>query len=290
MADDKATAEALYCPECDYDLRGLDSGRCPECGAAFDLDELRRPQIPWSQRREIGRFRAYWRTVWMVMFRNARFCREMCRPVSWSDAQRFRWVTVLHVYVGLAILTVPIGRILSFEWFDDPDLDAWLGPVWPVVLGHVLFLLWLGAVTGVQSYWFHPRGMDNRRQSRATALSYCACAPLASMPITAALFGYGLVAHVDGAYWSFPGIPVTIRDLQNTPLPFVLGYALAAVQLVGWWFMQIQMARRTVRPSGLGLLAFAVATPVCWLLLAALIFVGIPVVVGYVILIATSLG
>lgn len=41
---------ALPCPLCGYDLRGLTSGRCPECGHAFDPAELRA-----AQRREADR-------------------------------------------------------------------------------------------------------------------------------------------------------------------------------------------------------------------------------------------
>lgn len=41
MRDD-ATDAALTCPLCGYDLRGLPKHRCPECGHAFDPDELRR--------------------------------------------------------------------------------------------------------------------------------------------------------------------------------------------------------------------------------------------------------
>ena len=38
-----APAEALQCPLCDYDLRGLVEPRCPECGYAFDWADLRDP-------------------------------------------------------------------------------------------------------------------------------------------------------------------------------------------------------------------------------------------------------
>ena len=36
-----ATDDSLNCPLCDYDLRGLPANRCPECGYAFDPEELR---------------------------------------------------------------------------------------------------------------------------------------------------------------------------------------------------------------------------------------------------------
>ena len=295
MTDDQATTDELFCPKCDYSLRGLgaDTDSCPECGETFTLAELRQPQIPWSHRREIGRCRAYWRTVWMVMFRNRRFCREVCRPVSWSDARRFRWVTILHVYVGLTILTMSIGRIRRFEWFDDYEFNEWLGPIWPLVIGHVLLLLWLTAVTGMQSYWCHPRQLDARRQSRAVALSYYACAPLAWMPWTAALLGYAFVTYLNSTYriyWQFPEFRIAAADLLRTPLPLALGYALASLQVVSWWLVQTQIVSRAARRSGVGLLAFAAAIPACWLLLAALIFVGIPLVVGYTIIVISSLA
>jgi hypothetical protein len=35
-----AGVDALLCPSCGYNLAGLREARCPECGAAFTLDEL----------------------------------------------------------------------------------------------------------------------------------------------------------------------------------------------------------------------------------------------------------
>src|SRR5947207_2344425 len=37
------TEEAIHCPLCDYDLRGLIEPRCPECGYRFDWKDLRDP-------------------------------------------------------------------------------------------------------------------------------------------------------------------------------------------------------------------------------------------------------
>jgi hypothetical protein len=40
---------ALSCPTCGYNLTGLSTARCPECGSTFTLDELVRRQPPRDQ-------------------------------------------------------------------------------------------------------------------------------------------------------------------------------------------------------------------------------------------------
>lgn len=42
MNNDTQHSPAVRCPHCDYQLTGLTESRCPECGKAFDLSELRR--------------------------------------------------------------------------------------------------------------------------------------------------------------------------------------------------------------------------------------------------------
>src|SRR2546429_4558238 len=84
----------LICPECGYDLRAIDSGRCPECGTPFDRATATRSTIPWANRQTIGRVRGYWRTVWLATARARELSVEVTRPVSWREAQRFRLITV----------------------------------------------------------------------------------------------------------------------------------------------------------------------------------------------------
>ncbi|MEK7756598.1 MAG: hypothetical protein AAB385_05250, partial [Planctomycetota bacterium] len=114
----------LFCQACGYNLRGLTGNRCPECGGSLDGVRSLVPQIPWMYRKEIGWFRAYWRTVWFVMVRQARFCDEMARPVSFRDSQLFRWMTVLLVSIPSALPPVvsyltlkarPFGGELTFQ-------------------------------------------------------------------------------------------------------------------------------------------------------------------------------
>src|SRR3954454_2037665 len=96
----------LICPECGYDLRAIDSGRCPECGTPFDRATATRSTIPWANRQTIGRVRGYWRTAWIATFRPRMLGKECARPVALRDAERFRWMTVLI----LLITWVPIAE------------------------------------------------------------------------------------------------------------------------------------------------------------------------------------
>lgn len=64
-ADD---APELICPHCAYNLRGLPTNRCPECGETFDVAEIRarqsdqpRDAIPWDHRRSIITFFKTWK-------------------------------------------------------------------------------------------------------------------------------------------------------------------------------------------------------------------------------------
>src|SRR3954452_7751839 len=85
----------LFCPDCGYDLRGIASERCPECGWVIDRTLLGASAIPWVGRERIGRWRAYWRTVWMATFSNKRLAMESVRPIEWRDARRFATITML---------------------------------------------------------------------------------------------------------------------------------------------------------------------------------------------------
>ncbi len=178
-ADAAPLPVGILCPDCGYDLRGSTSERCPECG--FLLEPLRtgESQIPWSHRAQLGWFKAYWKTVWLVTARPKRFCQEMARPVSYADSQSFRWVTAAH-----AVLTIVVGGLVPILWPErrgmSQDEDAW----WPV--GGAVFTLsvWLCLLPGLASYFFQPRRLTVEQQNRAIALSYYAWAPLAFMVIS----------------------------------------------------------------------------------------------------------
>ena len=129
-------ADDLFCPECGYSLRGLTSDRCPECGLKLDFIESEVSLIPWERRREIGRVRAYWQTVFQVMCRNKMFCRAGYRSVSYRDAQLFRWVSILHAYATLLLVTGVVHVLHSDLIPGMADESGWwfIGLHWACVL------------------------------------------------------------------------------------------------------------------------------------------------------------
>ena len=110
-----AADEGLFCPECGYSLRGLGGDRpegpagnvrCPECGFAVDLRTLHQSIIPWVHRHEIGRWRAYWRTVRLVSRRPRLVAGEACKPLRIEDAVGFRRITAFLVFLPLAAFSL----------------------------------------------------------------------------------------------------------------------------------------------------------------------------------------
>ena len=195
-----ATATAptvdLFCPGCGYSLRGITSERCPECGLAIDRSSLAVSQIPWAHRRRVGRVRAYWRTVWFCTFYRNRLAGEIARPVSYSDAQRFRWLTVslmiLPAVLAWPFVPQPAVKELCQDMLLPEPLVPYLLPL--MLLGCTISLL---AITGIPSYFFHPGRLSIPQQNRAIALSYYTCAPLAlTIALVYASIGLSFVASM----------------------------------------------------------------------------------------------
>lgn len=261
----------VICPECGYDLRGLTSARCPECGDDVTHLRSRRTQIPWSYRRGIGRMRAYWSTVWLVVRRPSRLASEINCDVSYRDAQRFRWVTLAHAYgtvvIGSAILCTV--AVLSGSGFDETA--GW-------AVGGVLIstLLFLALLPGVGSYFFQPRNLTVAQQNAAIALSYYAWAPLALLPITILPFA-PLVALNQGPITSDA---VAALLLITIFIPFIIAL-LCAFR----WYRFNQVLLRKSRLASFGRLAALGGLSVVLALLVGLV----PAVVFYVAVIICTL-
>jgi hypothetical protein len=266
-------SQDIFCQDCGYNLRGLTGDRCPECGRSLEGLRSEVSKIPWVHRKEIGRFRAYWKTVWFVMFRQRQFCEEMARPVSYSDSQRFRWLTVAIAYIPL-LIAVLIAVYLDTPSPTDNDLFnlIWIGRLgfW-VHIGSILFL---AAATGIPSYFLESKSLDVQLRNRSISLSYYTCGPLALFvaPIGAALMWVNI--GLDSKIGMFAMLCAAILPL-----------ALFAI----WWLDLIHLAHRLIPDNPYRQFSVAVALPLLWLLLFVLGVGLIPFIAVYITILVFSL-
>jgi hypothetical protein len=174
----------LYCPACGYDLRQIDSARCPECGLEIDRSKLGESIIPWVHRKKLGEVRAFFRTCALVSLHPQRLAREMNVPARLPDARKFRRGVVL-----MAIL--PLGFVLMICEAGLLGTGRTFGSVFTggsLLEKSLLWLSWpclavaLYSITGAAGYFFAPKSLTIVQQNRAIAISYYACAPMAYLP------------------------------------------------------------------------------------------------------------
>lgn len=198
--------EILNCPQCGYDLRGIDSARCPECGLKIDRAAALHSLIPWTYRRANGRILTYFQTVWLMTKGVRRFRDETTRPVSHRDARRFWMVTSTLISLllvipaaaiglfgndwdkGLASLT-PSGAALGTASFNWAVLLVWDGYLPWMTGSQILGVLAIATVAmtfgnmAMLPLLLNRRSLTTTQRARAVALGHYACAPLAWWPV-----------------------------------------------------------------------------------------------------------
>ena len=296
-ADDAVLDGELFCPACGYDLQCIGSERCPECGKEVDRRTLAVSRIPWVHRREIGRVRAFWKTVWWVTSKPQDVARECARPVSLADAKRFRWTVSIVAWVPVVVAAAawrfawlaPIWREGRPPWVEPlarlvgPEL-GWgyysLVPVGSHAISLIALLLWLAVAGGVASYFFHPGALPRLRQERAVALSYYAAAPLALLPVVQVCF-VALTLFAAKTGWNF----ATLYAASEKFRIFWLGACAAtfAIALL-WWVGTLRLLRGTTQATTARLIVTGASLPGLWLLLAPLIYFFLHAVVGFILL------
>jgi len=232
----------IFCPQCSYNLHGLTSERCPECGLDIDFEGLKTSQIPWVDRRARGRLKAYLQTVQMVLFRRPKFHEEIIRPVSYLQARSFRLTTVWIVFMSVVIVSLLSylseysGRFekMTSGQFAEHGVNA------AVLLGS--FFLFLLAATSVPSYFFHSPHIPPQRKKRAVALSYYSCAPLSWIPLLALLC---IPAHFIGSSLGGRNALGMIFLTISWSLPFLIP--------LSWLIALVQLAKMTLNRSTVSL-------------------------------------
>ncbi|HEV2292602.1 MAG TPA: zinc ribbon domain-containing protein [Tepidisphaeraceae bacterium] len=283
----------LFCPACGYSLRGIDSELCPECGFKVDRSAAAVSRIPWEHRRRLGWARAYWRTMWMS---TRVVAGDVVRPVNYRDARRFQLITVLIAsfpLAALAALPLPANLFAAI----GGTLSGWpivVPPGWAIDLGlpllagvgvgalPVAIVLYLLATSGVASYFFHPPHLSVVQQNRAIALSYYACAPLVLLILPALIAWVYLGLHVYRPGWENR---VFLIDATMNLLMAIL----PVVTVLMMWFASLGMLRHATACSTARLFAMAIVLPVAWVVLAGLILVALPWVVGFAMIVVWSL-
>jgi len=255
----------LLCPECGYNLRGLVSGRCPECGSKVDLEALIAREVPWTYRLSQGRFRSYWKTVWWVMFHRERLYSEIEHPVHYGHAQRFRLTTILHICIPFFVLSL-VGAVGSILDMSNAKVDWGIilihSGAW-VVLNACLFLFLLAA-TGVPSYFFHPQQVPVEKQNRAIALSHYACAPLAWIPLIIIL---SVLLGISSNYF--------MNDLVSASLAS-FAVILPVFLPLAWFFALIHLAKDCLQRSNKSVLILGIGLWASWIGLAVSILIILP--------------
>jgi hypothetical protein len=138
-----ATAPAdsgLRCPNSEYNLTGLTENRCPECGAAFDPEELRRiltgkpePVPGWNDRGKTGVFTAFLRVCWLTWFQPSVFAQRF--PFLYDPAGAAAVWLMARVSAGLVIAAgLVVGMLL---WPPAKPLDENVS----IIVGGVAFVI-----------------------------------------------------------------------------------------------------------------------------------------------------
>jgi hypothetical protein len=166
----------------------------------------------------------------------------------------------------------------GFDVIVPWDAGAALAPVLPLAV-----LLAIVFVTGVASYWFHPRALSVVRQNRAVALSYYGCAPLAfaSIPVLALIAV--LIMKEAGLDDQANASWTVVRLLEITA-------GVVSLLVVGsMWRSTLTLLSRTTH-SGTGRLVLAgLLVPLTWALCFAFVMATLPWVIGFVRLVVGSL-
>lgn len=248
----------VFCEACGYSLIGIAADRCPECGAAYDPAALPFARVPWLHRRRLGRTRAYWSTVGMVLRRPRRFAEELCRPVrvSAADAASFRALTIRIAAVSVALAAAGITAVVIAAWPGGAVLAPgwWAAVAGFVVLAFVSTTVFLRLATDMPTFIW--RGLPSRPPTELAPVHHYASAPLALMPA---------LALVAVAAWS---VFVSSPDESVARLcQRVVGAGAFGVVFVSWR-VALQLMSAVTGSGRRRVVLLSLYLPVHWLMMA----------------------
>lgn len=206
---------------CDYNLTGIDSARCPECGAAIDWTEVRRraddasairPATPWDTP-GVSRAAGFFRTLALASFAPQRLARGF--PMV-ADSRSAVWYALICWALGeAAALLCILG--LAFAGYLRADAINFFVWVWADLLTiPASLILAVGAEFTAAEWLSTPLGREHAVPTGERHWS--------------ALLRY----H---AGWMVPAIPAA-KLLLTAGEPWLVGAAALALHasLGGCWF------------------------------------------------------
>ena len=185
----KPLEQDIHCPDCGYNLRGLSSGTCPECGKSVehhvkvDHHFMSKPALPWMHRRGESRFTAFYSTAMIVCFKPMRLAEQLWERghLSRSDARRFAMFVALHA--GVVLLPAVVASVL-LPGPGDPRRQ------FLALLSAVLTAGWIWRAVTATPRFVAKLTMAKDQLRRAEILSHYSWSPLVLAP---ALVPAGLV-------------------------------------------------------------------------------------------------
>lgn len=263
----------LYCLTCGYNQRGIVAERCPECGQLYAQMPPSPVRIAWSHRRHLGWFIAYWRTVFLVLFRGKDLCAEMQHSVAYSDARRFWLFQIAWIYWPFLLATIAVYFIAGPQHREKTVLfTPVFAPIWPALAIHLSLLLFITAATGLPSYFCHPKRLAIEDQNRAIALSYYVSAPLGVMPAAV------LVLILGG---------LVMSDYPRIAGLLLAGGVLLTLLVLGVWYAKT--IALTASLAHRQRLALAFGLPLLWLALGIWLLILTPWLIHYTLLLIWSM-
>ena len=238
-AADGAAADDLTCPVCEYSLRGLPEPRCPECGYAFEWEELRqrsRLRRTWFYE-HAGTFKSHVKTRWRSL-RPKAFWSEI-GAYTFADPKRlrrYRLTTLLLTLLACLPFALPLlgGYLDSVLPRGKTVIATTLPSSGPYTLlngGRPIFQsgrIWRGPV---------PRGMTGRAASTF--------GPAPQTPY----FQY----YVPAPFWAelLRGLTPGHRSRASGPMVAVaVGFYLAMPLLMAvyWRLLRVSALKAAIKP------------------------------------------
>ncbi|HVT88961.1 MAG TPA: hypothetical protein VHD56_08925 [Tepidisphaeraceae bacterium] len=270
----------LLCEECGYSLVGLiDSRRCPECGAEFDPNQLPLARVPWLYRKRLGKMRAYWQTLELILTSPRKFAVELNRPVriSVTDAKSFRsmsgWIAAFTSFFAALFLGVTL--ISSYR------RDGLLAIAYAVGL---LFGIALFAQIATDMPTFIWRGLHPTHPHELSPIQNYASAPISFIGISLVFAASSMIVRL-----AFPGAPFYVTRM-------VLNLAAVVALAIFVWFLIISLCfmRTSTGCSAMRIIVLGLYLPFHWIgaaimggLVAMLMTLVVAIIGGFV---SESLG